>query len=114
MDWSLLVGGLGLGALLKSLLDFHQSRRAAVADREYQEKREAYLGLLDALHAAAIEPSDAHSKAYALWQTRCQLFGSPAVVQQAQALVDTNDGPREARHAAFTALLNAMQRDLMK
>lgn len=112
MDWSLLVGGLGLGALLKSALDFYQSRKAVTADRRYQEKREAYLGLLGALHDAAVEPSDAHSKAYALWQTRCQLFGSPLVAQHAQAIADTNDGPKEARHQAFRALIDAMRRDL--
>lgn len=67
--WSLLIGGLGLGALLQSALDFHQSRKAVVADRLCQEKREAYLGRLRALHVAATEPSDENAKAYALWQT---------------------------------------------
>jgi hypothetical protein len=111
MDWSLLVGGLGLGALLKSVLDFWQSRKAVAADRLYQEKREAYLGLLGALHDAAVEPSDAHSKAYALWQTRCQLFGSSEVAGYAQEVADTNDD-QPARLRAFAALVGAMRRDL--
>lgn len=80
MEWILpLVGGLGLGWLLKSIIDHFIARRAITRDRLYQEKREAYFGLLDALHQAATKPSDENSKTYALWQTRCQLFGSPDV-----------------------------------
>jgi hypothetical protein len=51
MDWILpLIGGLGLGlglgSLLKSVIDHFNARRALTQDRLYQEKREAYLGLL--------------------------------------------------------------------
>lgn len=80
MEWLLrLLGGLGLGSLLKSIIDHLYSRRAVVGDRLYQEKREAYLGLLDAIHKAAVEPSPHRSKDHELWQARCQLFGSDDV-----------------------------------
>jgi len=72
------------------------------------------LGLLNALHQAAVAASDRNSKDYALWQTRCQLFGSPDVSRHAQEIVDTNTGPRSARDAAFAALIDAMRRDLSK
>jgi len=89
------------------------ARRASTSDREYQEKREAYLGLLKSLHDAAIHPSDETSKAFALWQTRCELFGSKDVARYAQAMVDTNDSPREQRNEAFRNLIEAMKADLM-
>lgn len=115
MEWiSLLVGGLGLGSLLKSYIDHFNARRAVIVDRLYQEKREAYLGLLNALHKAAIHPSDENSKDYALWQTRCQLFGAEDVARFAQALVDTNDGPRSERESAFAGLVQAMRDDLRR
>jgi hypothetical protein len=115
MDWLLpLVGGLGIGALIKSVFDHFMSRRAIVTDRLYQEKRETYLGLLNALHEAAVNPSDENSKTYALWQTRSQLFGSDQVAKYAQALVDTDGGPREARSAAFKSLIEAMKSDLKR
>jgi len=113
MEWVLpLLGGLGLGSLLKSYIDHFNARRATTSDRLYQEKREAYLGLLDALHKAAVHSSDENSKNYALWQTRCQLFGSLEVAQFAQAMTDTNDGPISAREGAFAGLIKAMKDDL--
>lgn len=113
MDWILpLIGGLGIGAVIKSVIDHFNSRRAVSQDRRYKEKREAYLGLLSALHKAAVHPSSENSKEFALWQTHCQLFGSPDVSRFAQAIVDTNDGPRTEREVAFSGLLDAMRKDL--
>jgi hypothetical protein len=113
MQWILpLIGGLGIGTLLAQIMTHFMTRRASIGDRLYQEKREAYLGLLSALHVAATHPSDESSKAYALWQTRCALFGSTDVMTAAQEIVDTNDGPLERRNAAFHKLLRAMRVDL--
>lgn len=57
MDWILpLIGGLGIGAVIKSVVDNFNTRRAVSQDRRYKEKREAYLGLLSALHKAAVQP----------------------------------------------------------
>jgi hypothetical protein len=113
MQWLLpLIGGLGIGTLLAQIVTHFMTRRASIRDRLYQEKREAYLGLLNALHNAATNPSDENSKAYALWQTRCALFGSTDVMMAAQEMVETNDGPSERRNAAFQKLLRAMRVDL--
>jgi hypothetical protein len=105
-------GALGIGAFLSSITTQFMARRASDRNRLYEEKRTAYLGLLDALHNAAVHPSDESSKAYALWQTRCSLFGSPAVTRAAQEMVDTNDAPPERRNEVFQKLLRAMRDDL--
>lgn len=107
-----LVAGLGIGSLLTSIATYFMTRHASVSDRWYREKREAYLGLLTALHEAAVRSSDENSKAYALWQTRCALFGSIEVAKYAQQLVDTNEGPYSERNAAFQNLLKSMRADL--
>ncbi len=107
-----LIGGLGIGSLITSVATHFMSRRATVSDRWYQEKREAYLGLITAIHNAAISPSEERAKAYALWQTRCDLFGSAPVSKYAQLFVDTNDGPRIEREKAFRGLIEAMKADL--
>jgi hypothetical protein len=113
MDWILpLIAGLGIGSLLKSVADHFMTRRATSSDRWYEEKREAYLGLLTALHQAAVSASDKASKDYALWQTRCDLFGSKDVSKYAQRIVDTNDSSREERNEAFRNLIEAMKSDL--
>ncbi len=113
MEWILaLIGGLGIGSLITSVVGHLMTRRAATSDRWYQEKREAYVGLLKALHDAAAHPSDEHSKAYALWQTRCELFGSSQVSKYAQLMVETNNGPRTERDKAFRGLIESMRADL--
>jgi hypothetical protein len=115
MDWFLpLIAGLGLGSIMKSVADHFMTRRASKHDRWYQEKREAYTGLLTALHDAAVRPSDANAKAFALWQTRCELFGSADVAKFTQQMIDTNDGPRPARDSAYRELIEAMKSDLRK
>ncbi|MGR6862699.1 hypothetical protein ACU5EH_21805 [Aliivibrio salmonicida] len=73
--------------------------------------KNAYLGLLDALHKAVVEPSNAASKEYAIWRAKCSLFGSKDVVHFAQKMVDTNDD-RVEREKAFNGLLEVMRKDL--
>lgn len=117
MDYTLIsgiVGGLGIGTLLNSIITNLIARSTKRTDRLYEEKRNAYLGLLDALHNAAVQPSDAASKEFALWQTRCNLFGSEEVSQYAQMIIDTNDGPRSERDKAFYSLLKTMKSELAK
>lgn len=117
MNWNVLValvGGLGVGSLLTSFSGYFLEKRKLLQTRMYQEKREAYLGLLDSLHKAAVAPSDENSKEYALWQTRISLFGSNEVISAAQGMVDTNDGPREDRHRVFELLTAEMRRDLAR
>ena len=82
-----------------------------LASKQYEDKKNVYLGLLDALHKAAVEPSNAASKEYATWQTKCSLFGSKDVVHFAQKIVDTNDD-RVERDKAFNGLLEVMRKDL--
>lgn len=111
-----LVGGLGIGSILTTLMNYIFAGRSATKERLYREKRETYLGLLDALHRAAVEPSDASSKQFALWQTRVQLFGDDHghVAQAAQGIIDTNGGPNDKRISFFEQLINSMRRDLRR
>ena len=106
-----LIGGLGIGTLLNSLFNAYNDKQKQKNNRQYEEKKHSYSGLLEALHKAAVEPSNAASKEYALWQTKCSLFGSKDVVHFAQKIVDTNDD-RIERDKAFNGLLEAMRRDL--
>lgn len=115
MNWAVLIGLLGsfgIGSVITSIITNYLTRRSAANDRWFQEKRDAYIGLLNALHDAAVHPSDASSKAYALWQTKCTIFGSDAASKYAQRIVDTNDGPKEERERAFEYLIKAIRADL--
>lgn len=48
------VGGI-LGGIVTSLLQSWLSRRAVFAEREFREKKEAYVNFLQALHRSEIE-----------------------------------------------------------
>jgi hypothetical protein len=109
MDYSLLIGGLGIGSLLTSALGHILNRGAARRDRLYAEKRETFIGLLDALREASLTPSPAASKTYGLWQARCELFASSDVAKCARDLMDT---PPKNRERHYEALIEAMKRDL--
>ncbi|RUR25322.1 hypothetical protein [Legionella qingyii] len=106
------LGGLGVGSLLNSLVAHFTNQRSKQKERRYEEKKAAYIGLLTSLHDAAVYPSDKNSKAYALWQTKCQIFGSEKVSRFSQEIVDTNDGSRDERDRAFQSLLSAIRQDL--
>jgi pantothenate kinase len=58
-----MVGGLGLGTLIQSVVTHTLNIKSKNTERLYAEKRETYLGLLDALHQAAVNPSDEKAKA---------------------------------------------------
>ena len=115
MDWLLpAITGLGLGAVLKSFIDFYINKSTSRKKAQYLEMRESYVGLLDALHKAAIEPSAVNSKNFALWQTRVQLFGSSEVQEAVQGIIDTNEGPRTERDKYFNKMVESMRKDLAK
>ena len=117
MDYNTLlgvIGGLGIGTLLNSIISNLMTKKAKQNELLYEEKKSAYLGLLTALHKAAVKPSTEASKEYALWQTHCSLFGSDKVTYYAQKIVDTNDSPRSERDIAFKGLIDAMRADLTR
>jgi hypothetical protein len=116
MDWILpLIGGLGIGSLLKGLVDHFLNKKLKTDDRLYQEKREIYFGLIDAMHQADIHPSVENAKAFGNWTNRCKLFGSPEVIAAAQACIKTSaDVTGDACAKAFEALFSAMREDIRK
>lgn len=107
-----LLGGLGIGSLLTQIVTHFMTRRASAKDRLYQEKRDAFLGLLGALHDVAKLPSEDNWRAYVRWQTHCSLFASTAVMAAAAEVVDVKGAPQERRNYAFQKLVHAMRLDL--
>ena len=112
-----LLGGLGIGsvltAIITKLLDHFINRKSAKQTLLYKEKREAYLGLLDALHKAAIQPSIENSKNFALWQTRIEVFGTQEVANAVQGIIETNEPEqRHERDVFFRQLIKTIRKDL--
>jgi hypothetical protein len=112
MEWTVLLGGLGLGAIITKIVDYFLTKKSSKEALLYKEKKEVYFGLLDALHKAAVSPSIENSKNFALWQTRVQLFGTDDVAKSVQGMIDTNDGPKNLRDKHFKELIEGMRKDL--
>lgn len=106
-----LIGGIGIGSVIQVVIANRARKKELFENRTYNEMRNSYIGLLNSLHNAAVNPSDKSSKEYALWQTRVELFGSSKVSEYVQDIIDTNPGSQE-RNVAFNSLISSMRADL--
>jgi hypothetical protein len=106
-----LLTAFGLGSIVTALVQSWTTRRAHIADRSFDERKAAYIGLLEAYEDAAVGYSDAAAKRFAYWQVRCDLVAPKAVRDAAARIVATNDDPT-GRNAATNALIEAMRADL--
>jgi len=110
MDWiAFLVGGLGIGAIVKSVTDHYLFKRKAVEERTFSVKKEAYLSLLESLHAALTDPN--RSSDYEHWINVVSIVGSPEVRISTNDLINSKPGGDE-RNKAHLRLLNSIRKDL--
>jgi hypothetical protein len=114
MEWIMaLVGGLGIGSLLTTIVNHVLTRKSGKAERLYQEKREAYLGMTRALYDVEIEPGPKNVKMFGLYLNIAKIFGSNDVVVSAQKVIDSKPHS-PARDLALNAFYEAMKTDLKK
>ena len=114
MDSSLivsLIAAFGLGSLLTAFVQFWLTHRAQLDARNFEERKLAYIGLLEAYHRAAVEGTDATAKAFAYWQMRCELVAPLEVRTAIEQIVSTNDD-MDARYIAHERLKDALRSDL--
>lgn len=109
------VGGV-IGGVVTSLLQAWLSKRAALAERRFQEKKEAYVGYLNAMHRSEIEGTSEAAKYVGHWQNVCDLVASAHVRSHMARAFATNpltDGSSHPeRPKAMTDLKTAMRADL--
>ncbi len=106
-----LIGGLGIGSLLTTVTHWYFLNRNEQKKRSFEEKKEAYVGLIDALYQLEVEFSHSNSKKYGLWEIRAVLVGSPEVVMCAKLMKKTEPGSAE-RKKTLDDLLEEMRKDL--
>jgi hypothetical protein len=106
-----LLTAFGLGSIVTALVQAWLSRKYSLDERNFQERKSAYIGLLEAYHRAAVEGTDAAAKSFALWQMRCELV-APAPVRNAIAQIVATNEDRDGRNIAHENLKIAMRADL--
>ncbi|MDF9303550.1 hypothetical protein P5P81_13945 [Tritonibacter mobilis] len=87
------------------------SARSKVKERSFKERKEAYIGLLEAYHRAAVEGTDEASKNFAYWQMRCEIVGPQSVRKAIDEIVASN-ADRKGRSRAHEKLKISIRRDL--
>ena len=109
------ISAFGLGALVTALVQAWLSQRADIAKRNFQEKKESYIGFLEAMHRSEIERSENAALHVGHWQARIELVGSPEVIKACIKITETNPtstGIHPERPQAIKNLRDAMRKDL--
>jgi len=105
------ISAFGLGAILTTVFQAFFNVYQKKKDLVFQEKKEAYVGLLQAYHRAAVEDSDDAGKEFAYWQMRCELISNKKVRAAIQGIIDT-DGNKPKRYIAHDNLKDVLREDL--
>jgi len=58
----------------------------------FQEKKEAYIGLIDAIRLVTTTPSEEHKRMFGAWHIRCELVGSTEVCDALKRIVENPAG----------------------
>jgi hypothetical protein len=109
------LGGI-IGAVVTTFLQSWLSRRTALDERRFREKKDAYVNLLYAMHRSEIEDSPEAAKLVGHWTSVIDLVGSTAVRRCCPRIRATNplsDGaPHRDRPQALADLKSAMRANL--
>jgi hypothetical protein len=109
------ISAFGLGAIVTALIQAWLSNKAEISKRNFQEKKECYIGYLAALHESQIEQTEESALNVGHWANRIELAGSRAVVSACVQVRETNPTPsgiHPGRDKALSDLKEAMRRDL--
>ena len=106
-----LLTAFGLGSIVTAFIQSWLHSKGKIEGRSFEERKKAYLGLLEAYHMAAVDPSDTAAKNFAFWQLRCDLVAPKPVRVAIEQIVKTNDDI-EARYKAHEKLKYELRKDL--
>jgi len=109
------LSAFGLGAIVTALIQAWLSHRSYIAKRNFQEKKEAYVGFLDGILKTDVEQNQENASYLSNWFNRIELVGSPEVVDLCKRFKETNPVNNKIhpeRPKVFENLKNAMRKDL--
>lgn len=115
MDILSLLSAFGLGAIVAALVQSWLSHRSEINRRDFQEKKESYVGFLDALHKSEMQRSPEAASYAGHWRNRIELVGSQPVIDACLRIEATNPiggHTHPERPKALDDLKGAMRKDL--
>ncbi|WP_120498865.1 hypothetical protein [Kiloniella sp. EL199] len=108
-----LLGGLGIGTILHSVVTHFLKERANAISLTQEKKRDVYLGLLDVYYKRVLaeESSQESRDAFRHAELIVQLYGSTSVCELTRQFYTI---PDNKHHVLIDKLVQAMRRDLNK
>jgi hypothetical protein len=112
LDFLALLTAFGVGSIVTAIIQFWLSARATEKQRMYDERKEAYVGLLHSWKEyESKEPSDEGAFEIGHWLLRAQLVAPKPTLLHLNRWEETPVGSQE-RIEATRALKSAMRKDL--
>lgn len=112
MDWLALLTAFGVGSVVSALIQSLLVLRSQNSARSFAERKEAYIGLLEAWVRQENEGISYEAKLdVGHWVLRCELVGSKTVFVELQNWKDCAPGS-DRRIASTKSLKAAMRADL--
>ena len=108
------IGGI-IGSLLTTVVQAWLAHKNHIANRNFQEKKEAYANLLEAIYKSEIEPSEATALYCGLCVNKCELVASKEVIELLYRYRKTNPihgTIHPDRPSVMQELKDAMRKDL--
>jgi hypothetical protein len=103
------IGGI-VGGLITAIVQAILSNRAANQTRNFQEKKEAYIGFLEALHRSDVEQTREASMRAGHWKNRCDLVASPIVRTIIDRIFETNPDAQGKAHPERPKVIDELRR----
>jgi len=107
-----LIAAAGLGSIFTTCIQECLISRRDSENRKFEEKKEAFIGLLKAYHSSAVDPSEKNAKEFGYWQLRCELVASDPVRKAVQRMIDTSGDEHPDRPEAYKEFLKCLRDDL--
>jgi hypothetical protein len=111
MDWLALLTAFGAGSVVSVAVQSWLENERAKKQKLFIERRESFVGLLDAYHRVARENSPESRLNFGYWELRCRLVASDTVRKEIENFANTFPSGGD-RKLAEELLLAAMRKDL--
>lgn len=105
-----ILGGVGLGAILKSIVDYFLNKKSGRNKTQYTETCDAYIGILLALHKISVIKNHETSKDFGLAHMKVRLFGSDKVANLISEAIYADEARKD--EILEKDMIDAMKDDL--
>lgn len=102
------IGGI-IGSLLTTIIQSFLSERSRINERNFQEKKEAYNGVLSAYQKVCLNNNKKYILEFSLWVDRCELIADKSLIAQLNKMKTEDIATQKV---AYSKAKEIMKRDL--